>query len=91
MIILLFIAVLKGGSKITSIPKPTKSNKKGNATPQLTEDEIMEINEKFTGIIKSVQTDTKMILFDIGGLDQLKISANINVEVDKKERTASLF
>ena len=38
--------------------------------------------EKFTGVIKSVNKETKMITFDTGALDYLKISANIIVGVE---------
>ncbi len=38
--------------------------------------------EKYTGIIKSANAQTKMLVFDDGGLDDLKISLNIIVAVE---------
>ncbi|GGE47437.1 hypothetical protein GCM10011391_27800 [Pullulanibacillus camelliae] len=37
--------------------------------------------ETFTGIIKGVNPETKMISFDVGELDPIKINANIIVDV----------
>lgn len=38
--------------------------------------------EKFTGIIRNADPNTKIITFDNGGLDHYKISANIIVDAN---------